>query len=168
MALTPFTSNDEVRGVLGVSPKEVRDDLLDLGIYEINLRYALNNVNAAIVAQFLAINIITPVSTRTALQVTFYEAVKLYSPYVVAYQMMPGLPMLAPKDITDGKAAVGKFSESPFKAMTAAISIEHDKYQNNLALAYSALFGNATSDALIPTLFKGVSSAIDRVTNSAR
>lgn len=167
MALSPFTSNDEVRGVLGVTDKELLDVTLDLGIYEINLRYVLNKVNAAVVAQFNTVNG-TSEASRTTVQAAFWDAVKLFSPYVVAFQLMPGLPLMAPKNITDGKAAIGKFSESPFKAMTAAILVDHDRYQDHLLQMYADLVGSAVATVAAPTLFIGVSSSIDRVTNLAR
>lgn len=167
MALNPFTSNDEVRGVLGVTDQELLDVTLALGIYEINLRYVLNKVNAAVVSQFNTINAIA-VSTRTTAQAAFWDAVRLFSPYVVAFQLTPSLPLMAPKDITDGKAALGKFSESPFKAMTAAILVDHDRYQDHLLQMYADLVGSTVATVAAPTLFIGVSSGTDRVTNLAR
>lgn len=167
MALAPFTSNDEVRGVLGVTDKELLDVTLDLGIYEINLRYVLGKINAAVIAQFNTINAIA-VATRTTTQAAFWAAVKLYSPYVVAFQLAPSLSLMAPKDITDGKAAVGRFSESPFKAVIAAILVDHDKYQDHLTQMYADLVGSVLQATLAPRLFLGVSSGTDRVTNLAR
>ena len=167
MALAPYTSNDEVRSVLGVAPAELLDATLDLSIYSNNLKLALNSVDATLAAMFNTVNGIT-IATRTAVQATFFDAVKLYAPYVVAYQLTPSLPMMAPKSITDGKAAISKFSESPFKAMTAAILVDHDRYLLNLKEAFLGLSGTTVTVTVAPTLFKGVSSSTDRVTGGVR
>lgn len=167
MSLAPFTTNNDVRGVLGVTAEELPDVTLELGIYSINLRLALNKVDATLVAMFNTVNAAL-VTSRTAVQVKFHEAVQIYAPYVVAYQLTPSLPMMAPKSITDGKAAISKFSESPFKAMTAAILVDHDKYLLNLEAAFLGLSGTAVNAVTAPTLFKGVSSSTDRVTGGAR
>lgn len=167
MALAPFTTADEVRGVLGVAPEELLDATLELNIYSINLKLALSKVDATVVSQFNTVNGISDAS-RTAVQTRFHEAVTIYAPYAVAVQVLPSLPMLAPKSITDGKAAVSKFSESPFKAMTAAIMQDHDRYLENLLEAFLGLTGVALTVLEAPVLFKGVSSSTDRVTNLAR
>lgn len=167
MSLAPFTTNDAVRGVLGISPEELTDETLGLTLYSINLKIALNKVALTVVSQFNTINAIDE-GTRTGLQQTFHDAVTIYAPYVVAYQLTPSLPMMAPKSITDGKAAVSKFSESPFKAMTAAILVDHERYLENLQSAFLGLSGSSVTAIAASTLFKGVSSSTDRVTGLAR
>lgn len=167
MALAPYTTNDNVRGVLGISDEELTDSVLSLSIYELNLLAALKRVGATILTDFGTVTNITE-SSRTTVQANFYNALVLYSPYAVAIQLGSSLPLIAPKLVSDGKAQVSRFSESPFEAMLARLKADHDRLFNELVDAYAGYTGGSVTNLATPILFVIGDSSIDRVTNTAR
>ena len=116
MALNPFTSADQVRSVLGVSDEEIADTTLDLLVYEQNLKFHLDSVDATARTQFQTVDDIV-LAARTATQQKLWEATMLFSTYVVAVQVGKSMSLSTPKSITDGKAAVTRFSDSPFRQL---------------------------------------------------
>src|SRR4051812_45297778 len=111
MPLTPFTTNEQVRSVLGVSEDELIDETLNLPIYELNLRYELGEVSGSLAADFVTIAALDE-TTWTDKQKGFVDAVKLFSPYAVSVQLETSLPLFSPKEITDGKASLVRYTDS--------------------------------------------------------
>lgn len=167
MSLAPYTTNDDVRGVLGLSNEELVDETLRLSIYELNLVSALKKVGANILTDFGVVVDISP-ATRTATQAAFHDALVLYAPYAVALQLGGALPLIAPKLISDGKASMSRFSEAPFQQMLGRLQVDHDRYLNDLIEAYAGYSGSTVNELDIPNLFQTSVSAIDRVTDAAR
>jgi hypothetical protein len=166
--LAPFTSNDDVRAVFGVTSDELTDATLELGLYERNLRLELDlilNNGGTLIEAFETVSAI-PENTRTAAQENLYSAVLLFSPYPVALHLASSLPLFAPKSITDGKAAISRHSESPFEKQIQEARQYYERFRQNLISRW-ATYGSSTSAApLMPTLFSVSSPDTDPVTGT--
>lgn len=151
--LSPFTTNDEVRAACGATEQELTDETLDLPLYEANLRLELGVVGTTLAADFEAVDIVG-VEVRTSAQVNFHAAVQLFSPYAVTAQLEQSLPLLVAKSVTDGKAGMSRFSESPFKDALNAAKKNYERFRQNLQKKY-AIYKSATAPIIVgvPTLF---------------
>lgn len=114
--LTPFTSNDDVRALLGVSSVELSDTVLNLPVYEIALRRKLRAVwpGGDLIALFLSIHAVVKYG-RTKDKQALHDAVYHYSSVAAAAQAGLSLALVAPKRITDDKSGVERFSDSPYR-----------------------------------------------------
>lgn len=165
MAIDTYTTYSEIRAVCGVSDEELEDVTLGLSVYDIGLKMALTAVGAGIPALFATVSALTKVS-RTESQQSFYEAVKLFAPYAVGMQLRSALPMLGPKSISDGKASMSRFSDSPYKATIEGIEQMFESSSTILKSAYLTLAGSSSSVSNVPGLLSVASPTVNRVTGS--
>lgn len=164
MAITSYTSFDEVRAVLGVSSDELEDATLALPMYDYGLQAELNDISATLSADFAAVLAIATQS-RTAVQSWFYQTTKLFATYSVARQLCSGLPLFGPKDISDGKATVSRFADSPYRTVVKAVNDEFNKARLRLEAALAQL--NSSSSATVTrTYFLASPLATDPVTGT--
>lgn len=168
--ITTYTTYGEVRASLGVSDEEVDDATLALGMYSEHLDMEMYDVEiehslpAALSSTFATITAIA-INDRTAAQARALASIRLFSTYAVARHLGTSLAMLAPKAITDGKAALTRFSDSPYKATLLQVEGQYEKAKASLARAVLAL-GSLSTTSII-TSFMGVASpAVDPVTGS--
>ena len=120
MALTPFTSNDDVRGLLGVSDEEMADAVLDLAVYSQGLLRELRKIDIGLPALFTTVDAI-PALDRTPEQGALHEAVQFFSTHAAALQAGAPLGLIAPKRLTDDKASFERFSDSPYRDVLARL-----------------------------------------------
>lgn len=138
MALLDYTSYDEVRAVLGVSSDELEDATLALGVYSSNLNFELEGVSLQLPASYSAVVAIAS-GSRTAVQQRLYDATRLFATYAVAKQLGTSLPLFGPKDITDGKSAISRFADSPYKETLKNIEGYYNRTRLNLEDAFAKL-----------------------------
>lgn len=146
MALLDYTTPDAVRAVLGVSDDELEDGTLALELYSNYLQMELEDINLNLPVEYAAVAAIAE-GSRTAAQQRFYIATRLFAPYSVANQLGSSLPMFGPKDISDGKATVGRFADSPYRATLEKVKKEYDRLKLRLDEMYAAL----TSSTVVTT-----------------
>lgn len=116
--LTPFTTNDDVRALLGVSDEELTDGVLDLTVYSQGLMRELRKIDVGLPALFTSL---AEADTRTAAQDALVEAVTFFSTHAVAVQAGVPLGLLAPKRLTDDKSGFERFSDSPYRDVLARL-----------------------------------------------
>lgn len=163
--LAPFTSHDQVRAVLGVTPEELSDDTLNLEIYEANLRLELDLIadnDGALITAFEAVDAIGE-AVRTRAEANFHAAVILFAPYPVALHLASSLPLFAPKSITDGKAAIARHAESPFEKQIREAKQYHERFRQNLLSRWATYNSSTVTATALPTLFSVSSPASDPV-----
>jgi hypothetical protein len=166
MPLAPYTTGNEVRAAIGVTEKELSDDTLDLDIYSKNLVMELDGIgdnDGALVTAFAVVDAIAD-TDRTALQRRFFDAVTLFAPYVVALQLETSAPLFAPKAITDGKAALTRHSESPFKDAFDRCKQYAERFRQSLEQRWAAYNTTSTEAPAAPTLFAVSTPSTDPVT----
>ena len=164
MALVDYTSHDEVRMVLGVSIDELTDVQLDFEMVNQGLLGELRDIGVTLPAGFATVVTIDEAS-RSAAEAAFYGAVKVFAPYAVAQMLLSGLPMFAPKDISDGKAGVTRFASQPYSKTIEEVRANYARYRTLLAAAFGAYSSASVVTTLRPYL-SAVAAATDPVTGS--
>lgn len=115
MAVSDYTTNDEIRAVLGVSEDELEDTTLDLPIYGLQLNTALFKVYSGLSGIYKTVSE-TPEEDRTASEQRLYDSTRIYAAYKLGRILLGSLKMFAPQKITDGKGEQNRFSD-PFEIM---------------------------------------------------
>jgi hypothetical protein len=149
MSLTTYCDFAEVRSTLGVNDSELKDQVLGLPVYEMGLVRELNKVSTSLNAAFSALYAKTR-SERTAEESNLHDAVRLFSVYAVAKQVGVSLANFAPKDISDGKASVGRFSGTPFETVLDRIDGMYSSLKEELRAAYEAFTGASSKSSTTP------------------
>lgn len=166
MALTKYCAYDEVRAALGVNNSELQDAVIALPIYEIGLVRELGKVSASLPAAFLAAAD-TPAEGRPAATQSFIDAVHMFSAYSVAKQTGVSLATFAPKDVTDGKATISRFSGQPYEQTMVRVAEALADARSALVDAFAAFSGNGSSSSLTPAVhFMASGRNVDRVTGT--
>jgi hypothetical protein len=161
LAVTDYTSFDEVRAALGVSDEEVGDSTLSLPMYgnhlEGEMQALADELQLAedIPDTVSAIGSIAP-AARTKAQKRVLSNVSLFATYAVARHLGTALAMMAPKTITDGKAGFTRFSDGPYKSVLLQVEGQYERARTALASALSTLNSTVASDT--PLVFFGVAS----------
>lgn len=109
MELTDFTTEDEVRAVLGMSLEEVSDDILALPMYMQRLQMELETVYTDLPSLFISL---THQATRTPEEQRVVNIVQVFSAYATSKSLLGSSTLFAPKVITDGRASVTRFDPS--------------------------------------------------------
>lgn len=170
MALEPFTTADSVRGVLGLSPQELSDDTLALEMYAMGLKMELDAVgepdnDGDLIDEFESILDIDE-SARTPPQVNLHAAVILFSPFAVARHLSSSLPLFTQRSVTDGKAAMSRHAESPFKDVINQCKQDYERFRQNLEKRWATLESTTAVLEEAPTLVVISSPSINPVTGA--
>jgi hypothetical protein len=137
MALTEFTSYDEVRSALGVSIDEIGDAELALPLYELGLKVDLKSISNALITSYTTAKA-TPPGQRTGEEEDLVSAVHLFATYSVARQLTTSLPLFSPKEIGDNKALMVRYSTDPYKEVIKRINERYDQYRTYVDTVYAA------------------------------
>jgi hypothetical protein len=150
VALLTYTTYDDIRAALGVSSDEIEDATLSLSLYELNLTAELEDVDLLLESEYATV---AALSSRTTVQDRFLQAARLFATYAVAYQATTSLPLFSPKDISDGKATVSRYADSPYKEVNKKVEQLYGKYRAKLEAAFAAsTAGSAPSITARPYL----------------
>lgn len=165
MALTAYCDLEEIRAALGVGDLELSDAVLNLPVYEIGLVRELTKVSVSLPAAFSTCSAVSE-ETRTDAQQALLDAVRLFSVYSTARQVGVSLGNMAPKDIGDGKATLGRFSDSPYRDVLARVEQMYTSAKVGLLDSLNAYAGTTVGTAsTVPfTIFKASTRATDPVT----
>lgn len=162
MALIDYISFDDVRAALGVSLDEISDTTLSLDLYDFNLVSELESVSLTLIADYAVQKESAP-DTWSAIQKRFHQAVRMFSAYAVAKQATVSLPMFSPKEQTDGKASLVRFSQDPYKATIAAVLAQYEQTKARLEAAYGAVTSVGTPATIKRPYFVVASPSYDPV-----
>lgn len=157
-ALSALVSADEVRALLGVSVKELRDETLALPLYWKTLKAEFNALSPTLLDDYDAL----PGSGLTKAQERFKDAVETFAGMSAAVLVAVALPQFSPRTISDGKAMMQRQLDSPAQTML--------ELRERLALARAeldsalkALTSTAATVFVFP--FRASSPASDPVTD---
>lgn len=164
LTLSQYTSPDEVRAVLGLSSDELADETVALDVYVYGLESAISDINVNLLAQYSQVHAID-FDLRTPEQQRLLQTVRMYATYKMADLHADALPMMAAKDIGDGKAYVSRFSGTPYKDLINTIKANVSLYRGQVADALVAVLPSASvAPRGILTLMRVVAPAVDIVT----
>lgn len=133
MALLDYTTYADVRAALGVSEDELSDDTLALSLYSSNLKLELLEINSGFPALYATLKDKDP---RTSDEDLLYESTRLFATYSVAKQCCASLPMFGPKEVSDSKAAMVRFSDSPYKETAKQVYKQYEANKLRVVDAY--------------------------------
>jgi hypothetical protein len=136
MALTDYTSFDDVRAALGVTSDELDDGTLSLKLYEFGLMQDLESVDLTLSTLYLDAK---AAAAPTALQTRLVQSTGIYATYSVAFQLLPALPMFSFKEVTDGKAGDTRFALDPYKETSRRVEERFAAARVSLVKALSDL-----------------------------
>lgn len=159
--LTTYTTYADVRAALGVSTDDLDDATLALSLYDDNLTQELEGIALTLPDTFATIKAVV---APTALETRFLTACRLFSTYAVAKMLTAALPLFAAKDVTDGKAAVGRF-ESPYRDVIKSVNEQYGTTRNRLLAALTAV-GTTSATATARVYMAVASPSSDPVTGS--
>lgn len=166
MALTQYCEFDEVRAALGVNQIELSDAVLNLPIYEIGLVRELAKVSESLPAAFLQAATLAP-EQRSEDQGKLYDAGRLFCVYAVARRVGSSLGNLAPKDVSDGKAALSRFADSPYRDVLSRLEMQYGEALVDLQAVYASINASVSAPNTRPgSIFVVSSRSSDPVTGS--
>ncbi len=160
MSITTYTTFDEVRAALGLDDEELTDSTLGLQIYDDQLNMDFASFSGDIPTKFQEVSAET---TKTNQQKLFISAVRLFATYSVARQVGTALPMLAPKEISDGKALVTRFTSDPYRKTLMMVEDSYNKYRGYVESSFSTLSSSTVVQVPI-RYFGSVGLSVDPVT----
>lgn len=161
MALTDYTTYDEIRAVLGVSEDELEDRDLALNLRSLELDMDLESVHPNLVTVYE----LYKAGPTTQPQRRLVRAVPVFAAYSVARRLLMALPMFAPKTITDGRASQDRTAD-PYKHLRADLELAYEQVVGIITGALEDLgevFGVTGT-----RIFAATSVTIDPVTGAAR
>lgn len=161
--LLTFTSADEIRAVLGVSPEELEDDTVELPLYFKQLQFDLSDVASGLEASYLAVHAL-PIASRTSVQQKLLDVTSVYSSYAISRLLLTSLSAFAPKQITDGKAATTRV-EDPFLRVREGVEAQYAVLRARLLAAYAAS-GNSVGATTSRVYVVAAGLGTNPVTNS--
>lgn len=150
--LTTYTDYASIKASLGVSDEDLEDSTLALALYSDNLTQELEDVALTLPETFATIK---AKDAPTALETRFLTACRLFSTFAVAKMLTAALPLFAAKEVTDGKAAVGRF-DSPYKDVIKSVNEQYATQRARLVNALTAV--GTTSVASTARVYMAVAS----------
>lgn len=158
MALTDYTTYDTVRAVLGVSPKELKDETLALDLWEQQFLLEMSDVDGgggAAATLYAAIKLIDE-GSRSAQQTQFFNVYNMLAGYSVARQLLSPQVMFSPIRITDGRAEIERFKDSNFDRVREGVQSTYSSLLKRLTTLLVAMVPGATVP--VPTTRRVISS----------
>jgi hypothetical protein len=154
-------SAQEVRSALGASPKELKDEQILGPTLLTELLERLAGVSSDLDDVYQAIKVLDP---QTKDQARFVRLVKAFATYTLARLLVPVMPMLAPKRITDGKAEKERV-DNPYELLIPDLDMQLGYVRKQLLDAYQKTTGNqATSVTSARVLADNVGLGTDPIT----
>ncbi len=165
MALVDYTTFNDIRAALGVSSDEIEDATLSLDVYSYNLDAELGDMEPSPVAKYLELKD-TEIDGMTDVEARFFKAMRLFASYSVARQLLPSLPMFAPKEQTDGKASVTRFAGDPYKETMKRVEAQYEVNLTRLIAALAKVNSLTATPTVLRPYFSAVAPAFDPVTGA--
>jgi len=165
MALTDYTTSDDVRATLGVSRTELPNTSIETSNNELIVVLALEDVSTDIPTEFATVSAL-PSGSRTTAQQRFYDLVKLFSAYALSKSLLTSLPMFGVQRLTDGKAEFQRQADT-FNDLKDGIDSALNALRYRLGAAYQTLFpGESVAVRVTPRMTAVVALGTDPVTNA--
>jgi len=156
LKVTDVSTFAEIRAALGIDDVELPDNVLELEMYRLNLNAEIQAVDSTLEAKFVVVKDIVEAS-RTTDQQGLFIATSLFALYAVALHLTESLPIFSPKTISDGKANISRYSDSPYKETIAAIKARYAARKTALEEALATYDGTTATAAGLPN-YMGVST----------
>lgn len=157
-----YTTYADVRAALGVTPEELEDATIELGLYSDNLEVELEEIDTGLAGVYVTTKAL---ASPTSTQDKFLQAVRLFSTYAIAKHLTSTVTLFAPKDITDGKAAVARIAD-PYKTVKADVIAQYDRFRTRLTSLFAQVNSTEAATGATKVYFGVVSPDSDPVTGT--
>lgn len=158
MPFADYTSPQEVRSLLGASAKEVTDGVVTTNTYLTMMLEKLDEIDPTTSAVYLAARDAEP---PTKAQARFVLLVQTFCAYVVAIGLVPAIPNLIAKRITDGKSEVER--NNPYASLMPELLANLSWIRQRVVLALAELNGQPAPTAVTRRLAGGIPLGLDPV-----
>lgn len=160
--LTDYVTYDDIRAALGVAPEEIEDATLALALYANTLEVDLEDVQITLPALYQTKKAL---QTPTEDEARFLQATTLFATYAVARHLTTVLPMFAPKDVTDGKAAINRAFD-PYKKTVENIEKLYGRFRTRLDQMFAVVNSTSASATTTKIYISAAAPASDPVTGT--
>jgi len=147
MAVTDITTTADVRAALGVSEKELRDEVLLAPMYITLLTEDVNALHPSMLTDFGALIGLDP---KTEAQQRFTDLLSAYASYHIAKQCLGAVAMFAPVLINAANKSQIQRSTDPYAQLRVDVPAMLARYRALLQKAYAAV----NPDAAVPAVVK--------------
>ena len=162
MAVTDFTSYNDIRAALGVSADEIEDTTLSLPLYEYDLTSELEAVSLGLITDFKALT----GDPLTEPERRLKESVILFATYSVAAHLTVSLPLFSPKEIGDGKAHITRYATNPYRDTIDAVNAKLESHKARVVAVYAAFKVTTAAPTTFRTYITAVAPGSDPVTGT--
>lgn len=160
MASTDLTTSSAVRAVLGVSPQELPDDVLQEPVYMTMLTEDLRAIHPQLLTDFVSI---AAVAEKTEVQERFYDLVQMFASYHIAKRCLGAVAMFAPKVLKDARAEMQR-SDDPYRALREDVLATLAILKVRMRSAYALVNPTATVPTAAERLRVLVATPVNPVT----
>ena len=135
MIITDYTTPSDIRAALGVSEDELEDTTISLEVYAVAVEADLRDLRVSFLTDYETVKALP---SPTDAQEWFLKVTQLFVTYSAARQLLSGLPLFAPKTITDGKASADRFATNPYADTIASVNEKYAAARARLVVALEA------------------------------
>lgn len=164
MALNDYMTYNDVRAALGVSVEELEDATIGLELYESAVDEDVLSVHSGLPGIYVGI-METVEADRTPQEQRLYKLTRLFATYSAARVVGQSLPMFGPKSISDGKATMSRFADSPYKDLLDRLDEQYASTRDRLLNVLDEFLSASTPEIFLP-VFSAVSSDYDPITGT--
>jgi len=136
MALSDYTTPQEIRAVLGVSSTELTDETLALSMYGTLATLGLEDIHKNLPTEF---STVSALPVKTSQQQRFVDLVKLYVPYKIAKELLTSLPLFAVKQLSDGRAEFQRQADV-FNDLRDGVDAALNSLKFRLSATYASMY----------------------------
>lgn len=147
MATTDLTTTSSVRAALGVSERELRDEVLSNPIYATLLNEAIFGLSDTLFDDFVTTAAIAEAS-RTRTQQRFVDLTQTFSAYHIGVQCLGTVAMFAPKTIKDSRSELSR-NDDPYKNLRTDLPAALALLRQSLLNVYSLINPSAVVTAKV-------------------
>lgn len=147
MALTDYTTYDEVRAVLGVAEDELENETLALPIYATVLEEDLGDLAPTLLTNYTVIKALDPAQISPD-QARFLRLVAVWAAYDVAMQCLGSISMFAPKTIESDKDKEERIQD-PYAALRGTLPAAAATMAARILRLFFILFPTAPAVVLV-------------------
>ena len=150
MAITTYTSTEQIRSALGLSKTEISDAVLMQEQWDTLLLLDLESVSANLPTSYATISGIVE-GSRTAAETKVYLLTRLFAILSVAKSLIPAVNMFSVQSLTDGKASFER-QDDVQKQLFDGLIAQYSAIKAALAAAYLQYDPAAAVIASVQTL----------------
>lgn len=134
-----YTTPADVRGILGVAEEELPDRVVLLDTYGYLLEQDLRDVRETLPEEYQV-----ALENSDAASKKLVRTTRTFASLALARALCMSLPMFGPKDISDSKATISRFADSPYKETSKRVEAAFGLMRQTLQTLANGTVSNST------------------------